>query len=168
MALRDADMLARPAPWRLQLLPIGSTLIASCLATLPIVATTPVLPPLGLLVALGWRLLRPELWPAWMALPLGLADDLIGGAPPGTAMATWTISFLTIDLIDMRPMWRDHWLDWWIAAGAILFCALGGWAASATRAAAPWPMIEPTLLAILLFPACVRLCAGIDRWRLAR
>lgn len=170
MAVQTLEQLARPSPLRLQLLPIASTLIGSCIALLPIVTTYPVLPSFGLLIALGWRLLRPELWGAWTALPLGLADDLIGGAAPGTAMALWTISFLAIDLIDTRPMWRDHWLDWWIAAGAILFCALGTWASDAfvSGGGVPWPMIAPTVLGILLFPATVRLCAGLDRWRLTR
>jgi rod shape-determining protein MreD len=170
MAIIESDLLGRPSPTRLQALPIASTVIGSCIGLLPFVSTAPLLPPFGLLIALGWRLLRPELWAAWMALPLGLADDLIAGAAPGTAMTLWTISFLAIDLIDSRPMWRDHWLDWWIAAVAILFCASGNWAIGAfvAHGGALWPMIPPTILAILAFPLIARLCAALDRWRLAK
>ena len=34
------------------------------------------MPPFGLLVLLAWRLLRPELWRAWVGLPLGLPAEL--------------------------------------------------------------------------------------------
>jgi rod shape-determining protein MreD len=170
MAIIESDLLGQPSRWRLQAIPIATVLIGSCLTLLPFIATAPVLPPLGLLVALGWRLLRPELWAAWVALPLGLADDLITGTAPGTAMTLWTISFLWIDLIDARPMWRDHWMDWWIAIGAILFCGFGQWAIGyfVAGGGAFWTMIPPTLLAILCFPPIARLCALLDRWRLAK
>lgn len=170
MAIIESDLLGRPSPFRLQALPIGTTLLGSCVSLLPFVSTAPVLPPFGLLMALAWRLLRPEMWGAWIALPLGLADDLITGTAPGTAMTLWTITFLAIDLIDARPMWRDHWLDWWIACGAILFCALGQWAFGYFVAGGGglWPMIPPTILAVLCFPPVARLCAMLDRWRLAK
>lgn len=170
MAILEADRAGLPSHARLQLVPVLSTVAGSCVVLLPFVASAPVLPPFGLLVALGWRLLRPELWPAWVALPLGLADDLIGGAAPGTAMTLWTISFLAIDLVDTRPLWRDHWLDWWIASIAILFCAAAGWGIGLFVAGggAFWPMIPPTLLAIFAFPPVARLCALLDRWRLSR
>jgi rod shape-determining protein MreD len=170
MAIIESDLLGQPSQWRLQAIPVLSTLVGSCVTLLPFIATAPVLPPFGLLIALGWRLLRPELWAAWVALPLGLADDLITGAAPGTAMMLWTIGFLGIDLIDARPMWRDHWLDWSIASGAILFCAIGQWAIGTfvSGGGALWPMIPPTILAILCFPPIARICALLDRWRLAK
>jgi rod shape-determining protein MreD len=166
MAIIESDLLGRPSSLRLQALPIASTLLGSCVNLLPFISTAPVLPSFGLLMALAWRLLRPELWAAWVALPLGLADDLITGSPPGTAMTLWTIVFLGIDRVDSRPMWRDYWLDWWIASLAILFCAAGQWAFNG--GGAPWPMIPPTILAILCFPPVARLCAALDRWRLAK
>lgn len=170
MALGEDALLARPSAARLWLVPLVSTLVGSACAALPMVAQWPLLPPLGLMVALGWRLLRPEMWPAWVALPLGLADDLLTGAPLGSAMTLWTVAFLGIDVADTRPMWRDHWLDWWIAAGAILFCGLGAWAidrftAGGGRLAPALPQIG---FAILLFPAVARICARLDRWRLRR
>jgi rod shape-determining protein MreD len=170
MSIIESDLLGQPSAWRLQALPIVSTLIGSCVCLLPFIATAPVIPPFGLLMALGWRLLRPELWAAWMALPLGLADDLITGTPPGTAMTLWTIIFLGLDLVDSRPMWRDHWLDWWIASVAISFCAAGQWAIGyfVSGGGALWPIIPPTMLAILCFPPIARLCAALDRWRLAK
>ena len=170
MAIIESDLLDRPSSTRMYVVPIVSTLAGSGVGLLPFIASAPVIPPFGLLMALSWRMLRPELWPAWMALPLGLTDDLIGGAPLGTAMTLWTIAFLGIDLVDIRPMWRDHWLDWWIATVAILFCAGGSWAIGLfiSGGGAWWPLVPPTLVAILAFPPIARLCAVLDRWRLAR
>ena len=124
MAEYGPEMLSRPSAVRLRLIPVLATVIGSATALLPIVTETPWLPPFGLLMALGWRLLRPEMWPAWVAFPLGLVDDLMTGAPLGSAASLWTIAFLSIDIADSRPMWRDYWLDWWIAGAAILFCGL--------------------------------------------
>lgn len=170
MAIIESDLLGRPSPLRLQSLPVATTQLGSCMNLLPFISTAPVLPPFGLLVALGWRLLRPELWAAWVALPLGLADDLITGTAPGSAMTLWTIAFLGIDMVDARPMWRDYWLDWWIATIAILFCGLGQWAFGyfVAGGGALWPMVPPTILAIFCFPPIARLCAALDRWRLAK
>ncbi|MBV9881605.1 MAG: rod shape-determining protein MreD, partial [Sphingomonadaceae bacterium] len=87
---------------RRQTVPIASTLAASLLDVLPIVATTPLVPDFAYLALLAWRLLRPELWTAQMALPLGLLNDLIAGHPLGQSMALWTITFLVFDLVDAR------------------------------------------------------------------
>jgi rod shape-determining protein MreD len=170
MTLNETDLLLRPSQARLSLVPILSTLAGSATAVLPFITTAPILPPLGLVMALAWRLLRPEMWPAWVALPLGLADDLLSGAQIGSATTLWTIAFLAIDVADHRPMWRDHWLDWGLASIAILFCALGGWALQdfAEGAGLLWPVLPQAALTILVFPAAARLCARLDRWRLAR
>jgi rod shape-determining protein MreD len=170
MALIESDLLAPPSPAKLWAIPVASTLIGSLLTLLPLVVTTPSLPPFGLMVALGWRLLRPEMWPAWMALPLGLADDLICGAPLGSAMTLWTVAFLGIDIADHRPMWRDHWLDWWLATLAILVVGLGTWAFAFFVAGGGqlWPLLPQLGFAILLFPVVQRLCTRLDQWRLRR
>lgn len=168
MTLAAGTLRPRPSPVRLWLVPVASTLAGSCLTLLPIVAGEPVLPCFGLLMALGWRLLRPEMWPAWVALPLGLADDLIGGAPLGTAMTLWTVTFLCIDIADARPMWRDHWLHWGMAALGVLGVGIGSWAFSRFVAGggALWPLLPQLLLGALLFPVAARICAALDRWRL--
>lgn len=157
-------------PVRLWLVPIASTVAASALAALPLVVSLPWVPPFGLLMALAWRLLRPEIWGAWMALPLGLADDLLGGAPLGSAAALWTIVFLGLDIADHRMMWRDIWDDWRIAAAAILFCDAGAWALAAfTGGAGPaWTVLPQTVLGALLFPVASGAAARLDRWRLRR
>ncbi len=66
--------LGEPASlWRMRLVPIVTVMLASALPLmLPLVASSPVLPPLGLLFFLSWQLLRTEMWPVWIGLPLGL------------------------------------------------------------------------------------------------
>ncbi|WP_293883832.1 rod shape-determining protein MreD [Sphingomonas sp.] len=153
-----------------QIVPILSVMIASLTPLLPEIWTAPILPPFGFMVLLGWRLLRDDLWPVWVALPLGLFDDIFSGQPLGSAMALWTIAFLVIDVIDSRLVWRDHWQDWGIAALAIageLVLALG--IAHITGGAMPVLLLLPQILvSVLLFPIVARLCATLDRFRLAR
>jgi rod shape-determining protein MreD len=158
-----------PSRTRLWAIPIGSTILASALTALPLVSQFQLFPPFGLMLALAWRLRRPEMWPAWIALPLGLADDLFSGAAIGSAMTLWTIAFLAIDAADSKPTWRDYWLDWRIAAGILLICGFGQWALAVFTGGGGvlWPALPPIVFAILLFPAAARFCALLDRWRLA-
>lgn len=68
---------------------VASILAGSLVTLLPVVATVPFLPPFGLLMFLGWRLLRPGALPVWAAAPLGLFDDLVSGQPLGSAVLLW-------------------------------------------------------------------------------
>lgn len=166
--LRFVDEERIVLPPRAFVVPVVSTIAGSLTALLPEIATAPVLPPVGLLILLGWRLLRPELWPVWAALPLGLADDLFSGQPIGSAMLLWTICFLAIDLVDRWAVWRDYWQEWAIAAVAIAFCVLGGdLIARVTGGGGLVSLVLPQLLLpVALFPAASRICATLDRWRL--
>ena len=158
---------ARP-PLRLWLVPAASIVAGSLLAIGPYVASMPLLPPFGLLMLIGWRLLRPELWGAWAGLPLGLLDDLIGGAPLGSGMAIWTIVLLGFDIADHRLLWRDFATDWGLAMLALAFATSGAWAlARFTGGAGPyWAAVAQMLLTALAFPMAARLCRALDRWRL--
>jgi rod shape-determining protein MreD len=157
-------------PARAWAVPVASTVAGSALALLPIVTSWALVPPLGLLMLLGWRLLRPEMWPAWIGLPLGLIDDILTGRPLGTGMALWTICLLAIDQIDARLIWRDHWQEWSIAAAALGFAIFGavalGWIGGS--AGSLYAMLPQYVAALLVFPAVLRLCGGLDRWRLRR
>jgi len=157
-------------PARAYVVPVASTLMGSALSALPIVASAPILPPLGLVMAFSWRLLRPELWRAWAGLPLGLADDLLTGAPLGSAMALWTTCFLVFDLVDNRLIWRDHWQDWLIASAAVGFCLVGAWAfVRLDGGGGSLLLVLPQLLVtVFCIPLATRVCARLDRWRLGR
>ena len=157
---------------RLHMIPAISVMLASALPLmLPMVVSSAVIPPLGLLMFLAWRLLHPTLWPVWVGLPLGLWDDCLSGQPIGSAMGLWTIAMLAIDFVDQRTYWRGYWQDWLIAAIAITIIQCAG-AALALPGASPVRLAMmvafPTLVAILMFPVMVRLAARLDSIRLLR
>lgn len=124
--------------------------------------------PLGLLLLLAWRLLRPDLWRAWIGLPLGLFDDVMSGQPIGSAMFLWTVALMGIDAIEHRMVWRSYRQDWLIATLAIIFCIAGGlfFARITGGGNVTLFLVAPQMVwTILLFPFVVRQCARIDRWR---
>jgi rod shape-determining protein MreD len=168
--LLAADRAYRLALWRARLVPPFSTIAASAMPVLPVMASAPVLPPFGLLMLLSWRMIRPELWPAWVGLPLGLADDLLGGQPIGTAMALWTLVLLALDQIDPRMMIRDYWFEWLLTASAVAFVLAGSLLLQLLSGGAGSLKLlgVPMLAAVLVFPAVARLCAVLDRWRLRK
>ena len=150
--------------------PLLSTVIAILLATLPIVASSPLLPDFGFLMLITWRLLRPEIWTAQMALALGLLSDLVTGHPLGQGMLLWTTTFLAIDLIDTRLGFRDYWMDWLIAAAMIIFETVGAWYIALLMGSdIRFMVMIPQLgLSILAYPVAARIVLGLDRWRLMR
>lgn len=157
-----------PSRFRLHGTPVITVMLGSLLTSLPIIAQSPIMPPFGLLLLLSWRLLRPELWRAWIGLPLGLFDDMVSGQPIGSAMFLWTVTLIGIDAIEYRLVWRSYRQDWLIAALAVIVCMAGGWffARIAGGGSVRFSLVLPQMLwTILLFPFVVRQCARIDRWR---
>ncbi len=153
-----------------QVVPVVTTIIACLISLLPIVMEQPLIPDFAFLVLIAWRLLRPEVWTAQMALPLGLLNDLIAGHPIGQSMALWTACFLAFDLIDSRVGWRDYWLDWLFASLAIIFYAFGSWYIAGMMGARVEMaiMVPQILLTLLAYPFVARLVLALDRWRLSR
>ncbi|MDF0544355.1 rod shape-determining protein MreD [Sphingobium sp. H39-3-25] len=156
-----------PSRWRLESTPIITVMLGSMTTALPVIAQSPVMPPFGLLMLLSWRLLRPELWAAWIALPLGLFDDLMSGQPLGSAVFLWTAIMIGVDVIDRRLLWRDYWHDWLIAIFAITFFLAGGLLFARLTGGTGRPaLIVPQMIgSILIFPFVARQCARIDHWR---
>lgn len=168
IALTTGDV--RRKALRRQYVPILSTIAACLLALLPIVVSSPVVPDFAFLTLIAWRLLRPEMWSATTALPLGLLNDLIGGHPIGQSMALWTITFLAFDIMDARVVWRDYLIDWLAAALAVSFYIVGGWyigrmLGNRIELIVLLPQIG---LSILAYPLVARVVLAIDRWRLSR
>jgi rod shape-determining protein MreD len=155
---------------RRRYVPLASTFVAMALILLPIVAAAPWIPNLGFLMLITWRLLRPEIWPAQAALGLGFAADLLSGAPLGQAMLIWTVTFLALDYIDSLLGVRDYWLDWALAAAAILFHSLMVWYITLLMGAdIAFPVMIPQLaLSVLAYPLVARVVLALDRWRLMR
>ncbi|HEY6917189.1 MAG TPA: rod shape-determining protein MreD [Allosphingosinicella sp.] len=168
IAYSQRDVRMRQA--RRRYVPVASILIAILLSSLPIVVSTPLIPDIAFLMLVAWRLLRPEIWNAYAALPLGLIDDLAGGQPIGQSMALWTITFLTLDIVDSRLHWRDYWMEWFLAALAIFGYIFGGWViARAMGSGAAFTVLLPQLaFSVFFYPLVARFVLALDRWRLAR
>ena len=151
-------------------IPAATVVAASLLSALPIVTSSGWYPDFGFLVLIAWRLLRSDPWPAWWAAPLGLANDLMTGAPIGLSVTMWTATMLVMDLIDRRTMWRDYWIEWALAALLLLLNEIAEWW-TATIMGAPVPLpaiLPPLLISIFAFPIAAWLVARVDRWRLGR
>jgi rod shape-determining protein MreD len=168
IAASYADVQLRYA--RRQFVPLMSTIAACLIQLLPIVMSSPIIPDFGFLVLIAWRLLRPELWSATTALPLGLFNDLIAGHPLGQSMALWTAVFLVFDIMEARMGWRDYWMDWLAAATTIAFYVFGCWYIGRLMGSivAPHVLLPQLGLSILAYPIVARIILGLDRWRLAR
>ena len=155
--------------WGVAAIPTISVMIFSALTVLPFVADAPLLPPFGLLLFLAWRLMRSDIWPVWIGIPLGFWDDLLSGQPIGSAVALWTAIMLAMDVLDRRVVWRDFRIDWLIGGAALAFVIIGS--ALLTRALSPvaaiqlvWPQI---LWSWLLLPLAMLVVARLDTLRLS-
>jgi rod shape-determining protein MreD len=157
------------APWPLLAvgLPWLSIMVASLLTFSPIVASAPVAPPLGFLVFLAWRILRPSLLPLWAGLPLGAWDDLFSGQPFGCAILLWSVTMLAMEDIDARFLWRGFSQDWLVATALTTAYVLLSAAFAGIAAHFPLPLVVgPQLLfSIVLFPVVVSAVAVLDRIR---
>lgn len=153
------------------LVPAATVIIGSLLSLLPIVSATGWWPDLGLLMLLGWRLLRADAWPAWWAAPLGFLNDVILGNPVGLSVALWAAVMVAMDILDRRTMWRDYWIEWAIAAIFIALSEMAHWRiAGLMGAELPFnKAVGPAILVgVLCFPVAGFVAARLDRWRLGR
>lgn len=140
-----------------------SILAGSLVTLVPVVASVPFLPPFGLLMLLGWRLLRADALPVWAAAPLGLFDDLVSGQPIGSAMLLWQLCTLGIDLLDTRLLARDFWQDWLLAGAAVAFCLITGRLFASTLGAhVDTVLLIQIVVSIALFPLATRLCTAME------
>lgn len=158
-----SPVLAYGIPWI-------TIMLASLSPFLPIIAPLPILPPLGYLFLLAWRVLRPGLLPMWAGLPLGLFDDLFSGQPLGSGILLFSLTMIAIDLIEVRFPWRGFWQDWATAALFLTFYLfLTTLFSGSGLPLVQYPLILPQLaLSILLFPVAAQLVSLLDRVRLRR
>jgi len=141
-----------------------SVVLGSMMTLLPVVATVPFLPPFGLMMLLGWRLVRGDAMKVWMPVPLGFVDDMLSGQPLGSAMVLWTLAILMVDVLDTRLVWRDFWQDWLIASGAIAMVLVGGRLIAVPFSAhVDTALLLQIVVSAALFPVIARFCAWLDR-----
>lgn len=151
-------------------LPWASVMVASLVQILPLAAAVPVMPPLGFIVLLCWRLVRPGLLPVWAGFPLGLFDDLLSGQPFGSAILLWSLALLVIEVIEVRLPWREFLLDWLLAAAILAVYLMAAALVSGGRMTAPLllALLPQLLLSVLVYPIIARMVAWLDRLRLMR
>jgi len=157
-----------PSPIMARGLPWGSVMISSILPGLLLIASAPILPPLGFLAFVSWRQLRPGLMPVWAGLPLGFFDDLYSGQPAGSAVLLWSLAAIVLDEIEERLPWRNFLTEWLVAMALILaYIVLSLFIANIAGASTPLHVIVPQIVISLLFyPFVGRLVALADRIRL--
>lgn len=159
----QSPLLAFGLPW-------FSILLGSLTPWLPVIALAPLLPPLGFMIMLAWRLLRPGLLPLWAGLPLGMFDDLYSGQPFGSGVLLFSMTLIALELIEIRFPWRNFWLDWLTASAILpLYLAVAAVLSDATPDFVQLRVIIPQIVvAIVLFPLVARIVAVLDRLRLMR
>ena len=150
--------------------PYLSIMLASVLPLIVIASALPIVPPLGFLMLIGWRLVRPGLLPVWAGFPLGLFDDLFSGQPLGSAALLWSLAMIAVELIETRFPWRSFAQDW-VTAGLILpVYLLAAMLFSGGEPSLPMliALVPQIVLSILLFPLVALFVAFLDRKRLTR
>lgn len=160
---QHSPIVALAIPWL-------SIMLASVLPVFAIATALPIVPPLGYLMLLAWRLVRPGLLPIWAGIALGLFDDLFSGQPFGCGIFLWSLTLLAMEVLDTRIPWRTFVQDWFTAGLAILAyigaqLLLSGGPPSVAALVALGPQV---VLSILLFPVAARLVSGLDNFRLRR
>lgn len=159
-----------PSPLLANTVPYATIILGSILPLLLVTSTMPIIPPLGFMMLVGWRLMRPGLLPSWAGLPLGAIDDLFSGQPFGSAILLWSMTMLAIEWFETRVPWRGFLQDWLAAALAcasyiIIAAATSGVTITPSLVIAILPQLSTTVLA---FPMISGLVATFDRLRLQR
>ncbi|MEQ1497016.1 MAG: rod shape-determining protein MreD [Novosphingobium sp.] len=156
-----SSLLAMALPWIV-------VMLGSLTPLWPMIASAPVMPPLGFLFLVAWQQMRPGLFPVWAGLPLGLFDDLYSGQPFGSAVTLWSIAMLVLDFVELRFPWRGIALTW-VAASAVigLYLLLAHFIVGlGTGGIDPGILIPQFGLSILAYPIVARLVGLADRMRL--
>lgn len=160
---RHSVFVALTLPWM-------SIIAASVLPVFVIATALPLVPPLGFILFLAWRMVRPGFLPLWSGLALGVVDDLFNGQPFGFAIMAWSLTLLAMDIIESWFPWRSFLLDWGTAAVIIALYILVGAVLSGAVLSAPLfaALVPQLVLSCLSFPIAARVVALIDRVRLRR
>lgn len=158
------------SPLRENITPYASIMLGSVLPILFMADVMPLVPPLGYLFLLGWRLMRPGLLPLWIGVPLGAFDDLFSGQPFGSAVLLWSLTMIGLEVLESRFPWRGFWQDWFTAGLAVIVYILAAMVVSGAELSlflllACLPQI---FLSILLYPVVTTVIARLDRFRLSR
>lgn len=158
-----SPILAMGMPWL-------AVMVGSIVPNVLFVTSAPLVPPLGFLIYIAWRQLRPGLLPVWAGLPLGLFDDLYSGQPFGSGALLWSLVAIVLDVVEARLPWRNFLTEWLVATVVIaVYIVLGLAFANLAGGSTALHIIVPQIvISILIYPLIGRLVALLDRIRLAR
>jgi len=147
-----------------------SIMLFSLSPMLPIIAPAPILPPLGYLFMLSWRMLRPGLLPLWAGFPLGMFDDMFSGQPLGSGILLFSLSLIALDLLELRFPWRGFWQNWLIVAALlVLYLTVAAVVSGARIELSQLTLLAPqAVLSIAVVPLMMALVGMLDRLRLLR
>lgn len=158
-----SPILAYGVPWL-------TIMLGSLTPLLPVIAPAPLLPPLGYLLLLGWRLARPGLLPMWAGLPLGFFNDLYSGQPMGSGILLFSLTMVALELLENRFPWRSFLQDWLTAAlfifAYLLVSAL--FSGAQIRLSQLTLLIPQALLSVVVFPIVAKMVSFFDNMRLTR
>lgn len=135
----------------------------SLTATFPLLSDLPILPPLGFLAFVIWRLLAPDLLPPWCVIGFGAFDDLVSGNPLGTAILLWTVAALLLPWAERVFLFRTWRQDWMIGSAAAIVYLTALWLLSPMNGGSPVPpttLLIPAVLSLLAVPTGIRLATG--------
>ncbi len=158
-----SPVLAYGLPWL--------TIMLGCLTPLlPVIAPAPILPPMGYLLLLAWRMLRPGLLPMWAGLPLGFFNDLYSGQPLGSGILLFSVTMIALELLEIRFPWRSFWQDWLVAALFIpVFLLASALFSGASIGIGHLALLVPQLLlSVIAFPIVAKMVSLLDKVRLTR
>jgi rod shape-determining protein MreD len=156
-----SPVIARGIPW-------FSAMVGVILPAIALIASQPILPPVGFMIFVAWLQLRPGIFPLWAGLPLGLFDDLYAGQPLGSGVLLYSFAGIALDAVESRFPWRAFMTDWLVASGLIVaYLFLGLVFANLTGASTPILVIGPQIvLSVFSYPIVGRLVGFLDRVRL--
>ena len=158
------------SPWRARTVHYASIMLGSLLPVFVMSDIMPVMPPIGYIIFVAWRIMRPGLMPLWIGVPLGAFDDLFSGQPFGSAILLWSLSMIVLEIIEARFPWRGFWQDWFTASVAIVLYICAAMVVSGASLSAPLAIVSlPQMLtAVLIYPFFARTIGWLDRFRLSR
>ena len=158
------------SPFLMIFIPWATIMLATYFQSVPIATVGPLLPPIGFLFLLAWRLLRPGVLPIWSGIIFGMWDDLFSGQPFGSAILLFSAAMLAIELIEMRFPWRGFAQDWLIAATIAVIYILVATLVSGSRLSLPLfaAIVPQLLLSIIAYPFIAFIVSRLDKLRLMR
>ena len=156
-----SEVLSLMVPWL-------SVLVASLTALLPFIPSALIAPPVGFIVFIAWRILRPGLFPVWAGFPLGLFDDLFSGQPFGSGALLWSLAMIVVEMSDSRVRSPGFIFDWLLGTALVLVYLLAGLAlANLGGGSTPLAILLPqAVVSVLSVPLLTRLVVWLDRMRL--